>query len=161
MMFYRYRSAAVVDGDQLERSTADSDALSVLTDVALPGYRLPHLWLDPERRCSTIDLAGPGWLLLTGREAAGWEAVAAAVATAYGIDLRVRALPDPHGSTGETESENRTAAGLAATGAVLVRPDGFVAWHASDVGSSNGEGLGDAVGAILGRDRSAPGGLGR
>ncbi|MGH3505096.1 MAG: FAD-dependent monooxygenase [Nocardioidaceae bacterium] len=32
------------------------------------GTRVPHRWLDPSRTRSTIDLAGPGWALLTTRE---------------------------------------------------------------------------------------------
>jgi hypothetical protein len=32
------------------------------------GTRVPHRWLDRERNRSTIDLAGPGWAVLTGRD---------------------------------------------------------------------------------------------
>ncbi|AXB41261.1 FAD-dependent oxidoreductase [Amycolatopsis albispora] len=87
--------------------TDDAGAPDVLDDRAVPGRRLPHRWLDGGTR-STLDLVGSGWALLTGE---GWQATP--------IDgVRVVAVP------GAVFPD-------LADGALLVRPDGFVAWRAA------------------------------
>jgi putative polyketide hydroxylase len=40
--------------------------------VGRVGTRVPHRWLDREHRRSTIDLAGPGWAVLRGRDDLGF-----------------------------------------------------------------------------------------
>ena len=71
-----------------------------------PGTRAPHLWLS--ENCSTLDLLGRDYVLLAGPE---WKA---------STDLQVHRLTQPafFASYGVTPSE-----------AVLVRPDGFIAWR--------------------------------
>jgi putative polyketide hydroxylase len=105
----RYASAAIVDGDPGLPSVTD---LAQCLDGS-PGSRVPHVWCDPDRSVSTLDLVGPGWTLLTGPDAAGWPGTAA--------DLAVHRVTAP----GWVE-----AAGITAGGALLVRPDGIVAWRA-------------------------------
>ncbi|QFU89823.1 FAD-dependent oxidoreductase [Amycolatopsis sp. YIM 10] len=113
MMFHRYDSGAVI--------TDEADAPDVLDDRAAPGYRLPHRWLaDGARRRSTLDLAGTGWTLLTGPGGARWH-------ESRTDDLRVRQLTP--GLTGGAEVFTELA-GTGPDGALLVRPDGFVAWRA-------------------------------
>jgi len=94
-----------------------------------PGSRAPHLWIEKDgKRISTLDLFGAGFTLLAAREGAAWSTAAReAASAAAGLSLDAytfgRELRD---------SENGFAAayGITATGAVLVRPDGFVAWRA-------------------------------
>jgi putative polyketide hydroxylase len=109
---YRYGSAAPSLFD-LERDLDGS-----------PGSRVPHAWLEWEgRRVSTLDFAGPGFALLAGPEAGDWCDAAAAVAERLEMDLRAFRIPD--------EAWCR-AAGVGDRGALLVRPDGFVAWRVED-----------------------------
>jgi putative polyketide hydroxylase len=97
------------------------------TTRGLPGSRLPHYWLERDgHRVSTIDLTGK-WLLLAGPQGTGWIEAAARVAAGFGgLALeawRVGAdLADPDGGFA-------SAVGISAAGALLVRPDGFVAWR--------------------------------
>jgi len=95
------------------------------TTRGLPGSRLPHYWLQRDgARVSTLDLTG-GWLLLAARRGEAWMAAARWAAVAYPqlpFNLwRVDAdLPDPAGGFA-------ASMGIGELGALLVRPDGFVA----------------------------------
>ncbi len=119
MMFYRYPSGAVL--------TEDADEPDILDDRASPGCRLPHRWLvGHERRRSTLDLVGARWTLLTGPEGTGWHA-----AGSDDLDLQVR--PVTTAMTGGDPSAFAEMAGTERDGALLVRPDGFVAWRSPDL----------------------------
>jgi putative polyketide hydroxylase len=105
------------------------------TTRGAPGSRIPHYWLQRGgQRLSTVDLTGR-WLLLAGPGGSGWiEAARAAAARFNGLPFdawRVGAdLTDP-------SNEFTNAVGISAPGAILVRPDGFVAWR-TEHGSSEG-----------------------
>ena len=47
---------------------ADPEPVTEFSPAGRVGTRIPHRWLDPGRSRSTIDLAGPGWALVTGGE---------------------------------------------------------------------------------------------
>ena len=92
-----------------------------------PGSRAPHVWLERRgERISTIDLAGR-YVLLAGAAGAAWVDAATEAAGAFGalpLDAYCvgRDLADP-------QQRFPAAFGISDSGAVLVRPDGFVAWH--------------------------------
>jgi 2-polyprenyl-6-methoxyphenol hydroxylase-like FAD-dependent oxidoreductase len=73
---------------------------------ARPGTRAPHLWLDDGN--STLDLLGSEYVLLAGPQWTGEEA------------FHTHRIPHP---------EFPAAYGISPAGAVLIRPDGFVAWR--------------------------------
>ena len=73
----------------------------------LPGTRAPYRQLAYQM--STVDLIGRDFVLL-GNES--WRAAATRISVEAGLALRSVAAPDDDG-------------------AMLIRPDGFVAWHAS------------------------------
>ena len=84
-----------------------------------PGCRAPHVWIDVGgRRVSTIDLFGRRFVLLTGSAGAEWIAAARGVPGQVALD--VHRLADPEGAR---------RYGIGPEGAVLVRPDGHVAWR--------------------------------
>jgi len=86
-----------------------------------PGTRAPHVWLERDgERISTLDLFGHNFVLLAGPEGRAWLDSANA-----GVEmLRI-------GADGIADPENAFpgAYGITPSGAVLVRPDGFVAWR--------------------------------
>jgi 2-polyprenyl-6-methoxyphenol hydroxylase-like FAD-dependent oxidoreductase len=85
------------------------------TTRGMPGTRAPHLWIERDgRRLSTLDLFGTAFVVLAGPQGRRWLE-AAADAGAVGERIDVEAFPDAYGIGDE--------------GAVLVRPDGFVAWR--------------------------------
>lgn len=103
-MGYRYASSAVVGPVPPLPSTED---VTASLDGA-PGSHLRHRWIDG---VSTLDLIGPGFTLLTGSEE--WDAVALA------LDLPVVRLG----------GDWPESVGIDPTGALLVRPDAFIAWR--------------------------------
>ncbi|HEY0554104.1 MAG TPA: FAD-dependent monooxygenase [Thermoanaerobaculia bacterium] len=114
-----------------------------------PGSRVPHAWLEWEgRRVSTLDFAGPGFALLAGPGAMDWCEAAAAVAARREMDLRAVRIPD--------EAWCR-AAGVGERGALLVRPDGFVAWRAEGAEEKAEEVLEGAIREMLGFASFEPG----
>lgn len=115
----RYRAGALVP-----EGAGDAPFVSHTQLSAEPGTRAPHVIAkeNGEER-STLDYFGRNFVLLCGRESR-WPDVVANV-------LR-------HGKTLECvplaacDNEWPERFGVAADGAVLVRPDGFVAWRAHD-----------------------------
>jgi len=108
---YGYDSAAVIpDGTP---APPVQDAVHDYEPTARPGHRAPHVSIeDGGRQTSTLDLFGDHFTLLLDREGP------APVET----DIPVRTVVLP----GERW---RTAYGIESGGAVLVRPDGHVAWR--------------------------------
>jgi len=85
---------------------------------------------------STVDVFGRGFVLLTGPAGDGWVRDGMLAAAALGITLdyhRIGAdLSDVDGRWAE-------AYGVTDEGAVLVRPDGFVAWRSATTAGAAGE----------------------
>lgn len=114
-----------------------------------PGARAPHLWLDDEGRTSLIDLFEKDFVLLAASDAqGGWRdaAVAAQAETGAPVRLEVvgdRARPDPQGQG------FAALYGVEDDGAVVVRPDGHVAWRGRTLRDAAGllEGLRRGLGA--------------
>jgi len=142
-----YQSNAVVgDGTQ---APDVADSYSDYVPSATPGARAPHVWLGhSDARLSTLDLFGSAFTLLAGPGGGAWCTLAAEVERELGVPIdryRIRGpgLDDPGGFL--------EAYGLGEDGAVLVRPDGHVAWRgATGPGSAAGV-LRDAVEQIVAR----------
>ena len=119
----RYESAAVVaDGSA---PPMPDDPVTQYLPSAFPGCRAPHVWLMQKgRKISTIDLFGRAFVLIAGAVGPAWRAAAghqkAAPIYCYVIGDE---LIDEDGGWHE-------AYGVLRDGAVLVRPDGYVAWRA-------------------------------
>ena len=96
---------------------------------ARPGARLPHLWLERSGRpVSTMDLLGPGLTLLTGPSGVGWGCAAREAIATTGVPLQVEVV-----GTDNLHDPDRDLTSIFEIdddGAVLVRPDGHVAWRA-------------------------------
>ena len=113
------------------------------TSRAAPGTRLPHVWVARRgQRISTLDLAGT-FLLLAGSEGTAWcdaaQAIAAPPVTAYRIGEDII----------DTGSGLTEALGISDSGAILVRPDGFVAWRAAGADASPGSTLASVLKRLL------------
>ncbi|MBV9062950.1 MAG: 2-polyprenyl-6-methoxyphenol hydroxylase, partial [Alphaproteobacteria bacterium] len=123
----RYDSAAVVP---------DGSAPPVLKDPvtdyvpdACPGARAPHVWLEHNGdRISTLDLFGQDWVLLAGEAGEDWRVAAQSASDSLHMAIRSWTI----GSAGEVADPGQNWAstyGVGTEGAVLIRPDGHVAWR--------------------------------
>jgi 2-polyprenyl-6-methoxyphenol hydroxylase-like FAD-dependent oxidoreductase len=94
-----------------------------------PGSRAPHVVVERSgEKLSTLDLFGRGFVLLAGARGAAWREAASEIALSGGPKLDAYQF----GSTGKlTDVENRWEPkyGVNEDGAVLVRPDGIIAWR--------------------------------
>ena len=145
---YLYRSPAVVaeNGDDNGQGGGHEDPRRTF---GRPGSRAPHVWLHRGgNRVSTIDLFGRSFVLLSTFEGARWCASACAAASRFKtLELEAHCvgtalLRDPDLRFAE-------AYGLAGAGAVLVRPDGFVAWRARDLASDAEDQIEHALARVL------------
>jgi putative polyketide hydroxylase len=117
---HRYQSSAVVG---VPDGPPDPAALPVDQLAARPGTRAPHVPLRQDgAEVSTVDLFGSGFVLLT--EDASWAAAGREV----GADLPLRTYLIGTDVTEPAESVAKTY-GAGSGGAILVRPDGFIAWR--------------------------------
>jgi 2-polyprenyl-6-methoxyphenol hydroxylase-like FAD-dependent oxidoreductase len=110
--------------------------------VARPGHRAPAVWLDTSAgRASTIDLYDESFTLLLGVDGGAWRPQA----TAPGP---LQVLQIGHDPLDRAETDLHVAYGITSTGAVLVRPDGHVAWRAPSLPADPAVTLGTALRAL-------------
>lgn len=103
---FQYTAGALVPPADLGH---DPEPVTRFEPAGRVGTRIPHHWLDGEHTRSTLDLAGPGWAVLTGRR-----------------------LPPASLGAGDPRVEVHQAgdSGLLDPGElVLLRPDHIIAWR--------------------------------
>ncbi|WP_406728605.1 FAD-dependent monooxygenase [Streptomyces sp. GD-15H] len=125
---YCYRSAAVPGADP-----ALPPALPPGELRGRPGTRAPHLPVEHAgTEASTLDFYGRGFVLLAGTGLSGdrWANALDTAAARLGVAARARRLARTGAELTTRETSWADAHGVGAGGAVLVRPDGFVAWRA-------------------------------
>ena len=148
---YRYPQGAVVGADPAGPVVPEQLSLT-----GEPGSRAPHLWLRRRgERISTLDLYERSLVLLSGaQEPGGWHEAAVRLADELGVPLesyRVGAGPDAELEP-EDEADWAERHGTAPSGAVLVRPDGFVAWHSTEPAEDPYATLRQVLTRLLARD---------
>ena len=132
----RYHSGAVLADLPANGSHTSSgegvDAELFYIPTTAPGARVPHAWLDQNRKpVSTLDLAGKGrFSLLTGAGGEVWHAAAQASAAQLGLEIACFAIglgcpvEDPYGDWAALREVEES-------GCLLLRPDAHVAWRAA------------------------------
>ncbi|MFF4587471.1 FAD-dependent oxidoreductase [Streptomyces sp. NPDC001388] len=151
---YRYPRGAVVGADPA--TPVVPEGLSLTGE---PGSRAPHLWVRHRgERISTLDLYERTLVLLSdadddsaGDEPGAWHEAAARLADRESVPLapyRVGAAPDAD-LTPENGADWRESHGVGPGGAVLVRPDGFVAWRSPGPDPDPQSTLRQVIGSVL------------
>ncbi len=144
-----YTSAAIVpDGSP---PTAVANPVTDYAPSARPGGRAPHAWLQRPNgeRMSAVDLLGKGFVLLAGAHGAGWVEAAQSLKASHGIEVTPIAIGN--GGLQPADERWRETYGIDETGAVLVRPDGYVGWRSASAAADPTRTLGHAMNAIQGR----------
>ena len=143
----RYWSTALIGAEQhpVYGETLDQHAT--------PGARAPHLWLDQGgSRVAVHDLFHDAFVLLTGSAGAMWSDAASEVASRLGVPLRAyRIGPGPaDADLLDIDGHWQDRYGAGRDGAVLIRPDGYVAWRSSAPAGSATALLAGALSQVLG-----------
>ena len=144
---YRYNSAAVIaepgGGDLPHQHPRDCQGQ--------PGSRAPHVWLHRRgERLSALDLFGGNFVLLAGARGAAWHESALRAARQLSVGLDAYQVQDgAAGELADPDSRFCGAYGISPHGAVLVRPDGFVAWRAADATGATVEVMTSVLSRVL------------
>jgi 2-polyprenyl-6-methoxyphenol hydroxylase-like FAD-dependent oxidoreductase len=142
--FNRYRSTAVVpEPDFVDDGAPDIDPRR---SRALPGTRAPHaVLLRHGHAISTLDLYMGTFVLMAGPDGEVWRTAARDVADRVGVAVDCHRI----GADVHAASDFCEAHGIAADGAFLVRPDGYVAWRSRHLSDDPSSALGDALRRVL------------
>jgi putative polyketide hydroxylase len=142
-----YQSIAVVpDGTP---PVVVDDPVTDYVPSARPGSRAPHVWLTRgSGQISTIDLFGPHFVLLAGRDGDAWRRAAQAIGQSRPPLVAFTVGRD--GDLGDPDGNWHRAYGIDTDGAVLVRPDGHVAWRSRASASNPLEVLRAALDCVFG-----------
>jgi putative polyketide hydroxylase len=96
-----------------------------------PGSRAPHLVVTHRgATVSTIDQFGDRWVLVSGPKGRIWSELLRQSPAARGLGILWHGI-HPDGDLGDAANRWSTAYGVDDDGAVLIRPDGFIAWRRS------------------------------
>lgn len=125
----RYASSAVVPEPEAGDEVWARDRQLYLQATTRPGAKLPHAWLvgADGTRISTLDVTGKGMMtLLTGIGGQAWKRAAAKLDVPF---LRTVVVGEP--GTIDPYGYWRQIRDIDEAGALLVRPDGYIAWRHS------------------------------
>ena len=149
---YTYASTAIVpDGSP---APVNPDDVRIYRPSTRPGAPLPHAWLDDEdgRRRPIKDLVTPGrFLLIAGEEGEAWVDAARELAGDAGVPLDAVRIGHLDGDWFDPRCTWLRHREIGADGAVLVRPDRFVAWRSLAAADDPLGELTAALGAVLAR----------
>ncbi|MFJ9005159.1 FAD-dependent oxidoreductase [Streptomyces canus] len=148
---YRYPQGAVVGADPATPVVPERLDLS-----GEPGSRAPHMTVRHRgERISTLDLYETSFVLLSAADdPSGWHEAAVRLSEETSVPLTSYRVGDGSGAelTPEGDTDWSAAHGTTPEGAVLVRPDGFVAWRSPgpvpDAGSALRQVLTTLLGAV-------------
>jgi len=149
----RYESGAVIPDPSCGPEMWARHPETHLQPTTRPGAKVPHAWLvGPDgRRVSTLDLVGKGQMtLLTGVGGQAWKNAAAKLQADFlqAVVVGEGGITDPYGYW-------RNIREIEEAGAILVRPDGYVAWRHCAAVWDESEALkeiAEALSQVLGRD---------
>jgi 2,4-dichlorophenol 6-monooxygenase len=154
---YAYDSAAVVpDGTAAPEPTDD---IRIYEPSTRPGSPLPHAWIDDEdgNRRAIKDLVAPGrFLLIAGEDGEAWCDAARDLAANAGIPLDAVRIGHLEGDLYDPRLGWARRRQIGRDGAVLVRPDRFIAWRQATAAEDPRSALAGALSQILARPIDAP-----
>ena len=149
---YTYESAAVVPDDTPAPDPIDD--IRVYRPSTRPGAPLPHAWIDDEdgKRRPIKDLVAPGrFLLIAGEEGDAWCDAALQLAAETDLPLDAVRIGHLDGDLYDPRCTWLRHREIGPDGAILVRPDRFVAWRSLGAVDQPAEELAHALSRIFAR----------
>lgn len=149
----RYASVAIIEEPDAAPEVFERDRELYVQATTRPGAKLPHAWLvnEEHRRVSTLDVTGNGqFSLVTGLSGTAWVDAVAKLGKDF-VQPVVIGSPSAQDLYGNWNRVSQMPEG----GALLVRPDGFIAWRHSEPVPDPEEAyrlVKSALAQILGRD---------
>ncbi|OBJ13321.1 FAD-binding monooxygenase [Mycobacterium sp. 1245801.1] len=148
---YTYSSDCVIsDGSAAPQNP---DPIRIYQPAARPGHPLPHTWLStPDgQRIAVMDLVAPGrFLLIAAQEGHAWVDAAKVLAQRWAVPIDAVRIGHTDGDYLDFRSTWTQWRGHGERGAVLVRPDRFIAWRAQGLADDPFSSLCEVVASILG-----------
>lgn len=147
---YRYESTAVIP-DQTEPPSSP-DEVRIYTPSTFPGAPVPHAFLTNQHgeHIALIDLIEPGaFLLIASEHGDAWVEAAEENAKDLGVDIRAVRIGHAAGDYRDHRLSWLRRRGVSADGAVLVRPDGVVAWRSNALPANPRKELRQALNSVL------------
>ncbi|KAH7136762.1 FAD binding domain-containing protein [Dactylonectria estremocensis] len=145
---YRYPTGASLHDQEVASSKSLYE--DPFSPLAIAGSRFPHVIITdttaPDRKLSTLDLIKTNFVLFATEPSSPWIDAAKNMALSvdtHGLNESSSPLRDEDGSL-------RSVARISEGEALLVRPDGFIAWKAKVVVEGHQEALKSALRQILG-----------
>jgi 2,4-dichlorophenol 6-monooxygenase len=129
-MNQRYASGAVLADEDSDPEVWKRDPQLYVQQTTRPGAKMPHVWLVGRDglRVSTLDLTGKGkFSLVTGIAGQAWADAADAIRLSF-----LRTVVIGRGDALDLYFEWQRLREVEEAGAILVRPDGYVAWREMD-----------------------------
>ncbi|MBY8929752.1 FAD-dependent monooxygenase [Pseudomonas sp. Wu6] len=126
----RYESDAVVVDEAAGEEVWAQDKQLFLQATTRPGAKIPHAWLVDKNglRTSTLDVTGKGkFSLVTGLSGQAWVSAAKELNLPY-----LRTVVTGEKGTADAYFDWQRVREIDEAGAILVRPDGYIAWRQSE-----------------------------
>ena len=125
-----YHSSAISSENQQILSITPSEYIP----TTLPGSRAPHMQLIKKdgKSISTLDLFEKEFVLLIGQNSSYWQNMADELSHILPFPLKVYRVAND-GNLIDQDNTWYNIYNLTDTGAVLVRPDGHVAWRSQSI----------------------------
>jgi len=152
----RYASSAVIAEPGSKPEVFERDPQLYVQVTTRPGAKIPHAWLVDAhgQKVSTLDVTGHGqFSLVTGLSGTAWMDAAASLDLPY---LRTVIIGSPNAQ--DLYGNWYKVRQMSESGAILVRPDGFIAWRHADALAEPAAAqalLTDALTQVLGKAPSA------
>lgn len=135
---YTYTSTAVIGDGSVAATNPDDIRMYIMS--TRPGHPLPHAWIESGQnsgRTSTINLVRPGrFLLIAGENGQGWCSAAKSAAEHLGVELDAVTIGHFNGDYLDPRLTWTRLREFNSEGAILVRPDRFIAWRSMGASST-------------------------
>jgi 2,4-dichlorophenol 6-monooxygenase len=146
---YAYHSDAVVDDGS--PAPAPVDEVRLYTPSTRPGHPMPHAWVEREGASMPLSelVSGGRFAVLAGENGAPWVRAAAEVAADHEIPLVAGTVGLLRGDYVDVRAAWLKQREIGPAGAVLVRPDRYIAFRAFDMPDDPASELKAALAQVL------------